>query len=560
MMTIRVRGVALILLLALRLNAQSPSTEASRSRDGFAGSKACNRCHSAIYKSFEKTDMGRSMTLANEWEPDALPPEASVTQQGTGRIFEVFHNQSGWQQKESEPGVFTVEHQLEYVVGSGANGLTFLIRRGTYLFQAPLSYYSKTKKWDFSPGYERVDLGFGRVIPQECINCHAGRALPMPNQPGAFGDPPFQELAIGCENCHGAGEAHIQSLGKAGSIVNPAKLASRLAENICMNCHQSGDARVFQPGKDFADFHPGQWLFDTAVILKRPTQSRDRQESDLLEHYSAMQASRCFRESNGKMGCLTCHDPHVQPRQADVPEYFRVKCLTCHNDQSCGFPLKARREQNPPDDCVGCHMTKRNVLQVSHSALTNHRIPARNGEPIPAIPAKEVDGLIVVNAPPNRALQLSKATLLRAYGQLSSQDPDYQRRYLNLLDELRSEHSQDPVVQSALGNQALIEDKPEEAMTHLKLAVGLNDPTVNLATVNLEMGQASAKLGRAQEAIEYLKKAAELDPYNAVIQKTLILQYINLKAYPEARQHMEQYVHDFPEDSFMRNLLARVSK
>lgn len=555
------RGAVLVALVAIRLNAQSPHNEALGSTGGFAGSKACYGCHSAIYRSFKKTDMGRSMTLAQEWKPDALPPEASMIQGGTGRIFEVFHNESGWRQKESEPGVFTVEHQLEYVVGSGANGLTFLIRRGNYLFQAPLSYYSRTKKWDFSPGYESVDLGFGRAIPQECINCHAGRAVPMPNQPGAFGDPPFQELAIGCENCHGPGGAHVRSLGKqTGSIVNPAKLAPRLAENICMNCHQSGDARVFQRGKDFGDFRPGQWLFDTAVILKRPAQSREQQESDLLEHYSAMQASRCFRESNGKMGCLTCHDPHVQPRRAEVPEYFRAKCLGCHNDRSCSLPLKARREQNPPDDCVGCHMPKRNVLQVSHSALTNHRIPARNGEPIPPIPAKEVDGLIVVDAPPNSDPQLSKLILLRAYGQLSAQNPEYQRRYLNLLDELSREQSQDPFVQSALGHKALLEDQPEQAITHLRVALALNNSTVNLATVNLEMGQALAKLGRDQEAVGYLKEAVELDPYNAVAEKTLILQYINLKDYPEARQHMEQYVENFPEDSFMRNLLARVSK
>jgi hypothetical protein len=57
-----------------------------------------------------------------------------------------------------------------------------------------------------------------------------------------------------------------------------------------------------------------------------------------------------------------------------------------------------------------------------------------------------------------------------------------------------------------------------------------------------------------------LKKGVEIDPYNAVMQKTLILQYINLKSYAEARLLMEQYVATFPEDSLMRSLLARVSK
>ena len=51
-----------------------------------------------------------------------------------------------------------------------------------------------------------------------------------------------------------------------------------------------------------------------------------------------------------------------------------------------------------------------------------------------------------------------------------------------------------------------------------------------------------------------------MDPYNAVIQKTLILQYINLKSYCRGAVLIKRYVETFPEDSFMRNILARVSR
>jgi Flp pilus assembly protein TadD len=529
---------------------------AQPARDGYVGSKVCYGCHTAIYRSFEKTGMGRSMTMASEWKPDTLPSEATLVRPGSPRTFAVSHNQSGWHQSESEPGVFTVQHQLKYSVGSGVNGVTFLIQRGAYLFQAPLSYYAKTRQWDFSPGYEQVDLGFNRVVPEECINCHAGRPLPLEKKPGAYADPPFQELAIGCENCHGPGERHVKSLGKqAGSIVNPAKLTPRLAENICLNCHQGGDARLLQPGKTYRDFHPGDWLFDTAVILKQPAQTSEQREADLLQHSSAMQASRCFRESSDKLGCMTCHDPHVQPEQAEAAAYYRARCLTCHSEQSCRFPLKARVEQKPPDDCAGCHMAKRKVTQISHSALTNHRITAREGEPLPPVAEKQIDGLVLVNPPPGRSIQLSKVLLLRAYQELSPRNSAYQQRYLGLLDELSKAQPQDSFVQAALGHKAFAEDKLDEAVAHFTLALPLGD-----AAIYLEMGQALAKLGRSKEALEYLTKGVETDPYNAVMQKTLILQYINLKSYPEARQRMQQYVDTFPEDSFMRSLLVRVSK
>jgi len=522
----------------------------------YVGSKACYGCHSPIYRSFLQTDMGRSMTKTSDAKTDGLPAEATLTQPRSSHVFAVSHTNSGWLQSESEAGVFSTEHKLEYTVGSGANGLTFLISRGNYLFQAPLSYYARTHKWDFSPGYEQTDLGFSRVVSVECINCHTGRAAVIQNRPGAYADPPFPELAIGCENCHGPGEAHVKSLGKLpGTIVNPAKLEPRLAENICMNCHQAGDTRVLQPGKNFADFRPGQWLFDTAVILKMPAHTSEQREADLLEHYAAMQVSRCFRESAGKLSCLTCHDPHVQPRQQEVAAYYRAKCLTCHTDQSCKLSVKVRQAQNPPDNCALCHMPKRSVQQISHSALTNHRIPARAGEATPPLSQIESDGLIVVNPPPGRTPKFSKVMLLRAYGELAARNADYQERYADLLEELSKTQAQDATVQAALGHKALAEDRSEEAVAHLKLALPLDD-----AGTYLELGQALGKLGRTEESIDYLKKGAEMDPYNAVMQRTLIVQCINLKSYGEARTLMEQYVATFPEDSFMRSMLARVSR
>src|SRR5262249_45446282 len=138
--------------------------------------------------------------------------------------------------------LFRASHQLQYVIGAGVNGQTYIVNRGGYLFQAPLSYYAKAEEWNLSPGYELNDPGFSRLMLPGCVICHSGRPQARSNGNGSYGDPPFAELAIGCENCHGPGQLHVAERSRGiprqgptdSSIVNPGKLPVRLAEEICI--------------------------------------------------------------------------------------------------------------------------------------------------------------------------------------------------------------------------------------------------------------------------------------------------------------------------------------
>jgi predicted Zn-dependent protease len=123
-----------------------------------------------------------------------------------------------------------------------------------------------------------------------------------------------------------------------------------------------------------------------------------------------------------------------------------------------------------------------------------------------------------------------------------------------MLQQLSRTAPKDPFVQAALGHKALAENSNEEALTHLEAAASLDD-----STVYRDAAQALINLGRPADAVDYLKRAEDVDPFNPVVQKTLILGYINLKRYSDARKAMEEYVKSFPSDTFMRNLLARVS-
>jgi len=102
----------------------------------------------------------------------------------------------------------------------------------------------------------------------------------------------------------------------SGSIVNPAKLSPARRDSVCEQCHLAGAARVLNPGKSFTDFHPGELLENVFTTYVAALPARDAEALKVVSHAEQLARSRCARESQGRMWCGTCHDPHVQPADA----------------------------------------------------------------------------------------------------------------------------------------------------------------------------------------------------------------------------------------------------
>jgi Cytochrome c554 and c-prime len=177
--------------------------------DAYVGSRACLACHSEIYRSYKKTGMGRSMSLVDP--RDALlvaGGSVTVKNQKRHRWFNVLANETGISQSEFELDsngreIFRDTHSLAYAVGSGHAGRTYLVRRGSSLFEAPLSYYSRPAKWDLSPGYKSGEVGFSRRVNEACLNCHTGRVNLVLSSEGSSSEGSGADLSVSCENCHG---------------------------------------------------------------------------------------------------------------------------------------------------------------------------------------------------------------------------------------------------------------------------------------------------------------------------------------------------------------------
>jgi len=563
-------------LMSMTTEAKQTATESKQNDNGYVGSASCETCHSGIYRHYMQTSMGRSMLHVT---PSSLTPDflqhlsipAHSFNERVDRHFDTFIRdgklyQSEYQTTTDGADIFRDTHQIEWLIGAGMNGFGAIVRRGDdYLFQAPQSFYLHPKTWAPSPGYEQIDLGFNRPIQAGCIFCHSGRPRPVENANGQFESTPFSELAIGCENCHGPGAAHIAAMksahkeGDSLHIVNPARLTPYLADNICMACHQTGDVRVLKPGKTYQDFRPSQPLDNTLSILMVPPTRSNPPDVDHVEHYYSMTLSKCYRASKGRLSCITCHDPHTEPSHDDAPAYFNGKCLTCHTDHSCKLPLSARQQSKPADNCIGCHMPKRDIAVIAHSSATNHRIIARPDEGFPDITFQQTlpslpDLIHLDPAPGQENTPPPLLALLDAYGELAANRPEYVTPYLKVLDELEKTQAENALVQAALGRRELKKGDFQAAADHLQHALQLGTPQ---ASTYADLSEALAKLDQTEQSLPPLEKAIQMDPFNPVTQKTLVVRLIQLKQYARAQTALEHYLEVFPQDSFMRQMLAR---
>ncbi len=541
----------------------------------YVGSKVCAGCHGEIYDSYIRTDMGRSMALPGQ-NPvlQSLTDPVSIFNKRVNEYLQVFRRNSDFYQSIYAVGadgkeLFRHDEKLTYVVGSGANGYGFLIQRGDYLFEAPLSYYTSSRTWGLSPSYEKQNYGFSRPVIAACIVCHSGRPRPNEAKVGLFNDPPFEELAIGCENCHGPGELHVKERARgtplAGpadrAIVNPAKLPGSLANSICMRCHQGGDVRVLQPGKHWTDFFPGTPLDDSLALFKVPLQRPTPPQSVLLEHYFSMMLSKCYRASGGGLTCVGCHDPHQEFTGEKKVEFYRRGCLNCHKEESCSLPLPTRQKQSPADDCAGCHMPRRTVIGIEHAALTEHRILKRQDEPFPeeAYHAASADspGLIDLTAPGRRPI--APLTLVQAYNQLILEGhadyADYRAALLKTLTKTQPDNLQ---VLSALARQAALQHSTSgtrEAIKDLSRAVRLGS---TVPDDFLLLAELCADSGEMPRAIETLKRGIALAPYTRELYESLAVRYVKLGQYGDAVEIIQKGLKIYPEDKLLRILLEQV--
>ena len=532
----------------------------------YVGDAACIRCHAEIGESYRLHPMGRSASPIMPETASTVENAASAAQFEAGALQYSVENRGGHvvhsETRRSRSGGIVAQSKAEvqFTVGSGRQAISYLIERDGFLFQSPITRYARTGRWDLSPGYEKKNLHFERPVIASCLFCHTNRVENVAGTVNRYEPPIFRGHTIGCERCHGPGELHVRRPtmvdGRDVTIVNPASLEPALRDAVCEQCHLTGLKRIERLDRRNDDFRPGLPFQQFWIVFSAAGTAENR----FVNQVEQMHESRCFRASKGRLGCISCHDPHRQPNPGEEVAYFRQRCLECHADRGCSLPKAVRQARSRDDNCIGCHLPQSRSSDVFHGATTDHRIPRRAAEADrpPAIDRQPRvgEGRVVVF---HRDLmeERERAAAGREIGVALARSYEWRESAaaaLPLLEAALSARPDDVTAWECKGVALARLGRHEQSQAAFRTALAREPRRESALADAADFADAA---GRHDDAIAYWRRAIAISPWRAEYHGRLAFALFQARDWREAAIESRAAVRLSPADLLARELLVR---
>jgi DmsE family decaheme c-type cytochrome len=181
-----------------------------------------------------------------------------------------------------------------------------------------------------------------------CVTCHAEVGK-------KFGDNPHTKMAemhgsngATCENCHGAGKAHVDGGGDVTKIFNPAKHSMKEVDEKCLSCHASA--------------HPN---------FERSPHAKANVGCISCHSVHASKQAKLLKASQPAL-CYQCHAD--QKAQFNMPIHHKVneglvKCTDCHDVHGTFLPNNQRSTEDTNAVCTKCHTDVRGPFTFEHAPV-----------------------------------------------------------------------------------------------------------------------------------------------------------------------------------------------
>lgn len=385
------RGLAVLFGLGCAMN----STVSAEPPPSYVGSASCGTCHSAEYSSWKTSHH------ADAWRPPSAESIAgdfdeAVFEHG-GRTTRFFREGDRFFIETEDftdgpkvlevKGVGGVEPLQQYLVETEPGKLQSF----------DVVWDSEKKNWFhlYPDQLLPPDDGFHWSGPYKtwnarCAECHATDFRKKYDARTRRYSSTQAETGVGCEACHGPGEAHVEwAANKDAGLQSPFPgtddrgLLQSFRETIaeteiqqCAGCHSRREP--FEDGNPT----PGTPFHDSyrLALLREGLYHPDGQILDEVYVYGSFLQSKMYAKG---VRCSDCHDPHSARLKADG----NAVCTQCHS--SAGNPAFTSLANKSYDDpahhfhepdsagaaCVSCHMIERTYMGVDGRRDHSFRVP-----------------------------------------------------------------------------------------------------------------------------------------------------------------------------------------
>jgi DmsE family decaheme c-type cytochrome len=192
----------------------------------------------------------------------------------------------------------------------------------------------------------------GYVGSETCATCHTGYDSSInASKHGHAMNPNTPAAKLGCETCHGPGEAHMNDPEKV-KPTQLTKISAKAVNEVCTTCHNKG-------------MH-AQW---------KGSQHESRNVSCISCHsiHKPMSTTSQLKAMNQQGTCITCHRDKVAKldKSGHMPvREGKMECSSCHNPHGSTNVKLLRTGNTVNESCTSCHAEKRGPWLFEHAGLT----------------------------------------------------------------------------------------------------------------------------------------------------------------------------------------------
>lgn len=381
-----------LLLCSATLSAAALPSQAT-DREGYADAGSCQVCHTEQAKQWQHSDHAWALRDANAANVLGNFDDVRYDQDGVKARF--YRKENGFfvniDGEDGKPADFQVlytfgfEPLQQYLVALSRGRLQAL-----------------TLAWDSRPAEQGGQRWFSlypgqRFAPDDplhwtgryqnwngmCADCHSTRLVKHYDDAKDSFASTWQEKTVGCQSCHGPGQAHVDWAGKhpgaspaQGLAVDFKALGSQGQVEQCAYCH----SRRQSLGTGQLPGHP-QLDQSLPASLRTGLYHDDGQIDGEVYEYGSFAQSKMFAAG---VGCTDCHNPHTTKLRIEG----NGLCLQCHNTQPntarfAGLQAKAYDSPehhhhvagSPGAQCVNCHMPSKHYMVIDPRRDHSLRIP-----------------------------------------------------------------------------------------------------------------------------------------------------------------------------------------